>query len=73
MAGENLYQTAFPKHGFLLIGNEGSGIDTSLMKYISHPITIPRVGEAESLNAGIATAIICDAWARQHFSSSPSK
>lgn len=73
MDGENLYQTVFPRHGLLLIGNEGSGIDTSLMKHISHPITIPRIGGAESLNAGIATAIICDAWARQYFSSSPSK
>ncbi|MES2780489.1 MAG: RNA methyltransferase [Bacteroidota bacterium] len=68
MDGANLYATNFLKQGLLLIGNEGSGIEEGLMKYISHPVTIPRQGRAESLNAGIATAIICDAWARQNAS-----
>ncbi len=64
MNGENLYQTKISKEGFLLIGNEGSGISDDLLKYVSKPITIPKLGKAESLNAGVATAIICDAWAR---------
>lgn len=68
MNGENLYSTTFPKAGLLVIGNEGSGIEAALMQHISHPVTIPRLGGAESLNAGIATAIICDAWARQNAS-----
>lgn len=68
MNGESLYQTLFPKEGILMIGNEGSGIHDELMRYISHPVTIPRQGGAESLNAGIATAILCDAWARQNVS-----
>lgn len=68
MNGGNLYTTVFPQEGLLVIGNEGSGIDAALMKAISHPVTIPRLGGAESLNAGIATAIICDAWARQNAS-----
>jgi RNA methyltransferase, TrmH family len=64
MTGENLYQTVLPEKGILLIGNEGSGISENLMPYISKGITIPKLGGAESLNAGIATAIICDNWAR---------
>jgi RNA methyltransferase, TrmH family len=68
MNGDSLYKTSFPKEGLLMIGNEGSGIGEQLLKYISHPITIPKQGGAESLNAGIATAIICDAWARQNVS-----
>lgn len=68
MNGESLYTTTLAPKALLLIGNEGTGIDASLMKFISHPITIPRVGGAESLNAGIATAILCDAYARQHAS-----
>jgi TrmH family RNA methyltransferase len=28
------------------------------MPFISHPISIPRIGEAESLNAAVATGII---------------
>ncbi|MES2558331.1 MAG: RNA methyltransferase [Bacteroidota bacterium] len=68
MNGENLYRTTIPSKGLLMIGNEGSGIDQGLLKYVSNPITIPRQGGAESLNAGIATAVICDAWARQNAS-----
>lgn len=64
MHGESLYQTRISEQGILLIGNEGKGISNELLPYITIPITIPRVGKAESLNAGIATAIICDARAR---------
>lgn len=66
MNGQNLHKAQLPVSGVLLIGNEGSGISAELQSYITTAITIPRIGEAESLNAGVATAIICDAWARQH-------
>lgn len=66
MNGKSLYKTAMPASGVLLIGNEGAGISEDLMKYVNTAVTIPRLGGAESLNAGVATAIICDAWARQH-------
>jgi RNA methyltransferase, TrmH family len=55
---EVLYQKQ--KGGLLLIGNEGKGIDSELMAFVSKPITINRIGQAESLNAAIATAIICE-------------
>jgi TrmH family RNA methyltransferase len=42
----------------LLIGNEGSGISEELKEYISQTITIPRIGEAESLNAAVACGIL---------------
>jgi TrmH family RNA methyltransferase len=64
MVGENLHQSVLPQKGLLLIGNEGSGISENLLPFITKPITIPKFGGAESLNAGIATAIICDAWSR---------
>jgi TrmH family RNA methyltransferase len=44
--------------GLLVIGNESKGISKELVPYISHPITIPRLGGAESLNAAVATGII---------------
>ena len=65
MNGEDLYQTKIKATGILLIGNEGTGISNELLKYVSHPITIPKRGGAESLNASVATAIICDTWARE--------
>jgi RNA methyltransferase, TrmH family len=58
--GENIHKTSFPKSGFIVIGNESNGINQDLSKLISKKITIPRFGNAESLNAGIATAIVLD-------------
>ncbi|MBP6387228.1 MAG: hypothetical protein KA313_10820 [Pseudarcicella sp.] len=40
------------------------GISADLEKYITHKITIPAFGKAESLNVGVATAIICDNFKR---------
>jgi TrmH family RNA methyltransferase len=62
--GKSAYELKLPNRCVLIIGSEGSGITDELIPYIQHPITIPRRGRAESLNAGIATAILCDAWAR---------
>ena len=36
------------------------GISSELAPFVTDKITIPRFGKAESLNAAIATAIICD-------------
>ena len=44
--------------GFILIGNESKGIDEELLELASGQITIPKFGEAESLNAAVATGII---------------
>jgi TrmH family RNA methyltransferase len=44
--------------GIIIIGNESKGIDVSLLPYINERITIPKSGEAESLNAAVATGII---------------
>lgn len=46
------------KEGFLLIGNESKGIHADLLKMATEKITIPRIGDAESLNAAVATGII---------------
>jgi RNA methyltransferase, TrmH family len=56
--GENIYKTNNVKEGVLVIGNESKGIREPLKSKITHPVTIPRVGGAESLNAGVATGII---------------
>ena len=64
MQGESLHTVQLHKNALLIIGNEGKGISENLLQYITNPITIPKFGEAESLNAGVADAIICDARAR---------
>lgn len=49
------------KNIIILIGSEAHGISDNLLKFIDEKITIPASsdGGAESLNASIATAIIC--------------
>ncbi len=57
--GRSVYNTAFKNEGIIVLGNEGQGITEEVLKYINHPITIPRFGEAESLNVAISAAIFC--------------
>jgi TrmH family RNA methyltransferase len=59
--GDSLYDHAFSKEGgYVVMGNESNGIGAGVESFITHRITIPRVGEAESLNVGIATAVMLD-------------
>lgn len=46
------------KEGILLIGNESKGISAELLQMATHKVTIPKIGQAESLNAAVATGII---------------
>jgi RNA methyltransferase, TrmH family len=58
LEGNSLYKTGPAPAGFLLIGNESRGIREELLEKATHRITIPRKGQAESLNAAVATGII---------------
>lgn len=56
--GQSIYTTTTVNEGILLIGNESKGIHASLLPLISHPVSIPKIGGAESLNAAIAAGIL---------------
>jgi TrmH family RNA methyltransferase len=56
--GKSIYETEKLKEGVLVIGNESKGIRENVLKWITDPVTIPRIGGAESLNAAVATGII---------------
>lgn len=56
--GDNLFNLPLSDKGFILIGSESHGIQADLLPAISQKITIPRLGQAESLNAAVATGII---------------
>jgi TrmH family RNA methyltransferase len=60
MSGSNAHQLPAMPHCSLLIGNESHGIRPDLIPYISHAVTIPRYGKAESLNAAVAGGILMD-------------
>jgi TrmH family RNA methyltransferase len=58
LRGESIYKMAPVDKGMIVIGNESKGISRELLELIAHPVTIPRIGEAESLNAAVATGIV---------------
>lgn len=67
LEGENVYQKELKPVGILLMGNEGAGISDELKPFINAPITIPRRGNAESLNVSIATGILLSEFFRKEF------
>ncbi|MDX1391634.1 MAG: RNA methyltransferase [Rheinheimera sp.] len=61
LGGDSVHQlTLSQAAGFIVLGNEANGISSELESVISRKITIPAFGCAESLNVGIAAAVICD-------------
>jgi len=59
LEGKNMYDTEWGTEGLVILGNEGQGISENVQTFITDPVTIPRVGAAESLNVAISAAIIC--------------
>ena len=65
LEGVNMYQPnaiADKQHGIIIMGNEGNGISPAIRQLITHPLLIPSYPAdaitSESLNVGIATAIV---------------
>jgi len=58
--GENVHSFSFPSSAYIVLGNESKGIGEAMEQLVTEKITIPKFGLAESLNAGIATAIVLD-------------
>ena len=67
MNGENIYSTALPQEGIIVMGNEANGISKEVENSIQHRLTIPRFGtlqKTESLNVATATAILLSEFRR---------
>lgn len=58
--GEDVHRVDFGPGGLIVIGSESHGISAEVQPFINARVTIPRYGNAESLNAAIAAAVICD-------------
>lgn len=56
--GKNIYSVGKAEEGILVIGNESKGIREPMLSKITQPVTIPKSGGAESLNAAVAAGII---------------
>ena len=59
MTGKNCFEIGTIQQGILVIGNEGKGIRAATQELLTQQITIPSNGGAESLNAAVATGILC--------------
>lgn len=60
MQGQPVHQTQFGHKGVLVMGAESAGLSQEVANLPINKITIPRLGQAESLNVAMATAIIAD-------------
>lgn len=58
--GRNIHHQPFEGGGVVVIGNESNGISPAVEQVVRNRIFIPGTGQAESLNAAIATGIILD-------------
>ncbi len=73
LEGESLYETKLSSNGLIVVGNEANGISREVQKFITHKIHIPCYStqqyHAESLNASVATSVVCAEF-RRNFSKS---
>lgn len=66
--GNNLYTQPLTPHGIIVMGSEGNGISSDVRPFVNRRLLIPpfRQGPtAESLNVGVATAIVCAEFRRR--------
>jgi TrmH family RNA methyltransferase len=62
LEGKNVYEKTLTQNGILVIGNEANGISENVARSINHSIRIPSYATnngPESLNAAVATAVLC--------------
>ena len=60
LEGEDVHQLKSLPDAIIVVGSEGRGLSLKTKSLLTGRITIPRFGGAESLNAAIAAAIVCD-------------
>ncbi len=65
MEGDELGKFDFPKDALLILGSESHGIHEDIKQHVTQHVTIPKFGQAESLNVGMATGILLWEWKRK--------
>lgn len=58
--GDDMHTLAPLRDAVIVIGSEGRGLSPEVRPMVTRYVTIPRFGHAESLNAAVAAAIVCD-------------
>lgn len=67
--GQSIYDTQLSSNGLLIMGNEGNGISPEIEKLVTSKLLIPSFPKdeatSESLNVGVAAAVICSEFRRR--------
>lgn len=58
LTGTPLHEVTTTGNGLIVLGNEAHGIQKDIETRITTRVTIPKYGDGESLNVGIATGIV---------------
>lgn len=69
--GENIYEKQISTNGVIVIGNEGKGISAEVEALVDTRLFLPPwpadCRSSESLNAAVATAVVCAEFRRRFF------
>jgi RNA methyltransferase, TrmH family len=60
LAGEDVHGLPPLRDAIVVIGSEGHGLSPAVKSRVTRFVTVPQYGAAESLNAAVAAAIVCD-------------
>ncbi len=60
LIGDDVHTLPPLRNAIVAIGSEGRGLSSAVRERVTRFVTIPRFGPAESLNAAVAAAIVCD-------------
>jgi TrmH family RNA methyltransferase len=63
MEGENALEFQYPKKSLMIMGSESHGVSSEISEKCTK-ISIPKIGQAESLNVAMATGVICAAYSK---------
>ncbi|MDO8541130.1 MAG: RNA methyltransferase [Opitutaceae bacterium] len=58
--GDDVHELSRLENAVVVIGSEGRGLSPGVAAQVTRRVSIPKFGRAESLNAAIAAAIVCD-------------
>jgi len=60
LSGDDVHTLNPGRDAVIVIGSEGRGLSPAVSARVTQRVTIPKFGGAESLNAAVAAAIVCD-------------
>ena len=60
LQGEDVHDLKPLRDAVVVLGSEGHGLSRAVQSLVTRRVTIPRFGDAESLNVAAAAAIVCD-------------